>query len=391
MTCMGGSHLSLETILPPNSLMMSKLIKVRDFATKIVSGAVPQDRQVIQTAKEFYTDHGLAHLQNVLKRLEQLHNLLPESRKLNSMEIFLLLVAAYCHDLSMFCGREEGEDPHLTREQHHERSAELIQSLVKEKTIDLDQFELPVVKSIVIAHRAIDLNEVKEDHDIGDFKLRTRLLAAFLRIADACDIDHSRAPEAVYRFYQKYIPELSRDHWLKLRIVSGVRFDRYRSSIVVSAIMSGNLKARVFNTKLANTIRKELEEELQTVETVFDFHGIPLFHVELKDYEEDRYVNLLEFAPATNDYVILGVSTIKSLNDSFCERIQSYLTRQAGAALFIHVVPPEGNLFIDSREFVNKSSFHDFEKIVRELPGFTYWKTNESAREKIEVEVREEK
>ena len=133
--------------------------------------------------------------------------------ELNDKEVFLLLVGAYCHDLGMFLGGHQNESPQEIRLHHHERSAGLIESLVTGHYINLDTFEVTVAKIIARAHRSVDIDEVPAEHNAEQSVIRTRLLSALLRIADACDLDHTRAPEAVFNFLFNSIPESSKQHW----------------------------------------------------------------------------------------------------------------------------------------------------------------------------------
>jgi len=367
--CQEELFLSLESILERNSLLHSRLISACDFVTKILSGQVPENLQAVQTAQDFYTDHGLPHLQRVIKKLDALMGLL--ANELNERECFLLLMAAYFHDLGMFLGRRESEDPRETRRHHHERGADLIQRLVDEKYIDLNRFETPVVKNLVLAHRIVDLLGIPEDQNIQGFKIRTRLLAAFLRIADACDVDYSRAPEAVFRFYEKLIPQVSREHWQRHALIADVCFDPRRSSIVVSMDLSGEFVDRIDRARMANAIHRELEEELDSASEVFRSHGISLVRVEVRDHVEGTYMKFSEFR-RTDDCIILGIASNTQLTQILWKLIQPFVTRDKGPVLVVEVRPPEGPLFIDTRQLIEPAHFSNFQKAVGQVDGIVY-------------------
>jgi hypothetical protein len=319
----------------------------------------------LQTESDFYTDHGIGHLERVLEKLALLSPFLAE--EMNSREIFLLLVAAYCHDLGMFLGRRDGEDPSQTRREHHIRSAELVRGLVDDHHIDLEHFELPIVQSLIRAHRVINLDEIQEEQQIGNDKIRTQLLGALLRIADACDIDHRRAPESIFAFYEDLIPPVSRERWRRHQIVSGVQFNQRRSSVVVSVDLDGSFSETIEKTRIANVVRKELEREMQSVSGVFSRHNIGLVHVDFKDFNRD-YIDLTEL-PLSEDFVLLQVSSNTQSFESLYTAIQNYLLVDSGPTLVIHIAPVEGPLYIDTRHRVRQMNLADLERATRQTLG----------------------
>ena len=345
---------------------MRSFIEVRDFVDQILGGQVPTGLQVVQGPSEFFTDHGRDHLRRVIDRLSELDAFLPEP--MNNRECFMILVAAYCHDLGMFLGRREGEDPSETRNDHHNRSAEIVQELVDGHHIDLDRFELPTIQTLVRAHRLINLDNIPLDQWIESDRVRTRLLAALLRIADACDIDHRRAPESVFAYYYNLIQAISRDHWRRHQIVSGVHFDQGRSSIVVSVDLDGGFLEVIGKTRIANAVQRELERELQSVSDVFSRYEVGLVHVEIRDYNRGDYVDFQEFALPDN-FVLLEVNSDTQSFESLYDATQSYLSVDSGPFLVIHIAPTEGPLYIDTHYRIRPLNLGDMERVARESLG----------------------
>ena len=78
---------------------------------------------------KYYTDHGPAHSEAIIKLLEKL----TESRELSGYECFILKSAAWCHDLGMLKMDDEAlnfDDPEVceeVRKVHHKRTVEYIQ------------------------------------------------------------------------------------------------------------------------------------------------------------------------------------------------------------------------------------------------------------------------
>ena len=356
------TSISLPDTLDPNGILLSKFVKVREFVDTLLSRQLPNGMQAVLTDEAFYTDHGLNHIRSVVSRLGVLNALLPQH--LVERECFLLLVAAYCHDVGMLLGRHAGESQSETRAFHHERSAELVREFAEKGHIELDNFELPVVEAIVKAHRIVDLDQIREEHRILGVPIRTRLLAALLRVADACDIDHSRAPESVFNFFEDIIPPLSRDHWARHQIVSDVEFNTERASIVLSADLGRQFTERIEKARMANTIRKQLEREREAVSDTLSQYGIYLHRVEVKDYEEDHYVQLSE-PSVTENYVLVGltssVTSIQPLHDA----TEPYLAGGAGPALIVEIEPPEGPLFISTKWRIEPLRLADLEDAIK--------------------------
>ena len=358
--------MSLDEKLRPHEALHSRFVVARDFVRTILSQPVPQERQALQSESDFYTDHGIGHLERVLEKLAALAPFL--AVEITPRELFLLLVAAYCHDLGMFLGRRDGEDPSQTRREHHIRSAELVRDLADDHRINLQPFELPIVQSLIKAHRIINLDEIQEEQQIGNDRIRTQLLGALLRIADACDIDHRRAPEAIFAFYEDLMPPVSRERWRQHQIVSGVHFDQRRSSVVVSVDLDGSFCETIERTRIANAVRRELEREMQSVFDVFSRHNVGLVHVDFKDFFNQDYIDFTEF-PLSENFVLLQVNTNTQSFESLYTAIQNYLLVGSGPSLVIHIGPVEGPLYIDTRCRVGPMNLTDVERAARESLG----------------------
>ncbi len=342
-----------------NPVLFAKFVTLQAFVDQILSGQIPNALQAVATPTEFFTDHGPQHLNRVLSKLDALSSFVPD--KLNQREQFVLLVATYCHDLGMFLGRLPNESPNETRIHHHERSADLLDRLVRDGYVNLDTFETSVTKHIVTAHRSVNLDEVPETHDFPQFSVRTRLLSAMLRIADACDLDHTRAPEAVFRFLIDSIPPSSQQHWRQHHIVAAVNFDHRLAAIVVSVQLDGNFVEKVDKMRMTNSLSKELERELASVSDVFARYGVGLVRVEIKDYETDDYLDLSSCQLYDNYYLLAVSSGIQSIGPLH-EAIKLFLGNDQGPAVVIEITPPEGPLIIDTGFRVNPLNFGDFEK-----------------------------
>ncbi len=364
--------------LEENPRFFSRFVTLREFVDQILANQIPAVLQAVETPTDFFTDHGTQHLQRVISKLNALVSLLPT--ELDDKEVFLLLVGAYCHDLGMFLGGHQNESPQEIRLHHHERSAELIDVLVTGHYINLDTFEITVAKIIARAHRSVDIDEVPAEHNAEQSVIRTRLLSALLRIADACDLDHTRAPEAVFNFLFDNIPQSSRQHWRQHQIVAGVQFNRLTAAIVVSVQLDGGFVERIDKLRIANSISKELERELQSVSRVFASNGIGLAWIETKDFDTNEAVDFSS-VQLGDDYFLLGLqSGIDSVQPLY-DAVSSCLTTDQGPTLVVEITPPEGPLLIDTGQKVHPSHIADFEN--QSKPLIVYFRNVKTPKENV--------
>ncbi len=361
--------MALEDLIRGNDELYAKFVKVRTFVDGILAGNVPQELQVLQTPDDFYTDHGPRHLRRVTDKLHDFVTHLAEN--VDDEECFLLLVAAYCHDLGMFLGREQGEPASETRNHHHERSAAILRRLVEGRFIDLLPFELSTVEDIVRGHRLVDLATLQEVQHLSGHSIRTRLLAALLRLADACDIDHSRAPEAVFAFYQEIIPPVSREHWRRHQIVSDVYYEPGRASIVVSVDLTGGFVEGFEKAVMAHVVLGQLKREVDSASETLSSYGISVVRVEVKDYNRGTYVGFSEF-PQPSNYVLIGVVSSFRLFQEFYQAVEPFLAENQGPVLLIEIRPPEGPLFIDTHRPVLADRLDDLERSVKDRLGIAF-------------------
>jgi hypothetical protein len=176
----------------------------------------------------YYTDHTVAHSERVIALLDGLTaGMMATDRRLCTTEVFVLLAAAYLHDVGMQNERYAGGDLEEIRAIHHELSAEMIYGAVEDPTQAL-KLGLPddpgLVEAIALVskgHRKVDLQGTEYERLIqGGETVRMRLLAALLRFADELDIDYRRVDLEQIKLMN--LPLDSQLHWWKCHYVSGV-------------------------------------------------------------------------------------------------------------------------------------------------------------------------
>jgi hypothetical protein len=192
---------------------------------------------------------------------------------MNSYEIFFLINAAWFHDWGMIGAHDE--DPIKIRDEHHIRTEQYFEKMFDK--LNLSEHEARIIGRISKGHRKVDLN-TKEYDDIifgQSIRIRRRFLSALLRIADECDITHSRTPEVIY--YSINPDRASEIEFKKHLNITGIGQLDEKHKIYVSAI------AR--DPKGAQTLREvvsKIQHELDTIKGILAQNEISLDVVELR-------------------------------------------------------------------------------------------------------------
>ena len=342
-----------------------------DLAQNIFRNEPPAAVQVVSTEKSYFVDHGMDHVQRVIGKLDALEGFL--SNPMNAKETFILLVAAYYHDIGMFIGRRENEDPEQTRREHHMRSAEAIQTLNDSHLLSINDEELEIIKKVIKAHRVTLLTEFPTSQRIEGSDIRTRLLGALLRIADSCDCDRSRAPKSIFDLFYGNIPEGSREYWKMHFPVTDVTFEDIRASIVVSINFDGDARQRIEKYRIANLLKKELEGELASVEAVFQYYTISLVRVEIKDFDSATLIDLHSL-PSHEDVATITLCSGSQKIGDLIDVVTPFLSDTSSAIpLVIEFRPLEGPLFVDTGVKINGDELDEIRTQLQGQLGSDLW------------------
>lgn len=308
----------------------ARYTQFKNFCTELLSWenpSLPPKKGV------YFTDHGPNHSRNVINYLNQLTSTIKGLKNfdLSDMEKFLLLCAAWSHDLGMQFGKK-GENWLTIREKHHERSAEFLDILSKndDKSIEFVDIisnlnnakkiykvitpfsgdELNALKNICEGHcSSIVLNDPhKENPLIRDKYIRQHFLIALIRIADICDVSKSRAPEVIFDLYRDDIPEDSISHWEKHQSISGVKADHDKLAIVLNCDLG-----RIDNAYLVYFVAKSIEKELLNIRKIFGKQRINIFGVIVYDFRAQSDLDNLELLVEPPDAEKITESLISEL------------------------------------------------------------------------------
>lgn len=244
------------------SAMKAKLQTIEDFAKKDLL-------RFWQIHSPHFVDHGIVHCQNIESVLDRM---IPSNvlEKMSEYELFLLLCGVWLHDIGMLF-KEEGETNDQVRETHHERSRKLIRKGLPK--IDLNEDERYVVGEIAFYHRKNeDIGNAKEHYEIQQdwtiSKIRLRFLCALVRLADGCEIAHTRSSRDLVGIAG--VNAEARFHHEAHLHVSAVSFDHKTHEIVISI----RVKNKKDEMLLDNFLKGNLEKELASVKQTLKENGV---------------------------------------------------------------------------------------------------------------------
>ncbi len=196
---------------------------------------------------DHYTNHGIEHSLRVIKILGGL--LTGYEDLLNENERFILLAAAYLHDIGMQSPKHAGlqvkggsytiEDKERVREIHHEVSGKMIrESVSPQSELDLGlrgprcKIYAEYIARVAEHHRKLPLEELQDTiigSDVSQNRVRLKLLAALLRLADALDITCERVNMEVLEL--RDIPLNSKLYWWSHYYVQGISLEGGRITL----------------------------------------------------------------------------------------------------------------------------------------------------------------
>ncbi len=236
----------------------------------------------------FYTLHDFSHNVRILEILRQLLTIASSISEygLSTSEKYLLIVASLFHDIGMLDLTEiHGvQSPEQIRENHHKRSAQWV--LQNTRKLGLDSAEASIVAFIIWYHRnekVAQLEQCPETFLAGSEKIRTQLLAAYLRLADALHRDQSRAPEKELSFYRMAgMPTDAKFHWIKARAVRGIYINKDKRIIEVNIAIPEEGREKEGKEKedfrpLQEFVKQEIEDELESVRPILASTGQPVY------------------------------------------------------------------------------------------------------------------
>ena len=246
----------------------------------------------------FFTPHGPEHCQNVE---DLIHKILSGNvyKKFTIKERYYLLASAWLHDLGMLplvyeSVYKKSYKPHLNevREKHHVTSEKYI--IEQWSDLCVDENDKEIIGKLCRYHRRSEpFSESDEVFLVDKESFRLMLLASYLRLADSLDISASRAPSEPYAICLAYdIPEDSKLHWIKSRLISGINLDTKNHTITIQFKcpypdgIGERLDLADVNDKIDSIIKlviDDLKEELSSViNVIIKFGGAYFLDIKAK-------------------------------------------------------------------------------------------------------------
>nr|MDO8083129.1 hypothetical protein [Candidatus Freyarchaeota archaeon] len=237
----------------------------------------------------YYTDHGPAHSKAILELFGKLLDSisLKKGGRLNEYEYFILYNSAWCHDLGLLSTEEDRDLKEkfsftkfceFIRKNHSRRSFNFINNKWRDMGIQ-NETEANLIGIICKVHSAEeDINQLSEDLAIpieNNVKtVRTRFLAALLRLADTLDAKWDRLPPR--ENINEEISEISRqqimEYW-KHEVVRRINIDHEREEILVDILIKREYPPKA---DIVGKVKKKLESELESVRKILEDYGISL-------------------------------------------------------------------------------------------------------------------
>ena len=264
----------------------------------------PEDRYV---PLPFFTPHGTLHCQAVEDFLNEILSAGSDPNKdfiPNPEEAMYLLSVAWIHDIGMMYGVFPGEQAgDLTnnpdfwaklREDHEIRTTRHILHEWHLKC-NWSNEEKAILANVCHYHRKKHKIEefapnVIKGHITGE-SVRIKVIAALLRITDACHVDKSRVPGKLRALYDSLgMPPEEVCFWGKQELVSRVRFQHPDGKIIIESLVPDpfDFKRGKFDfEEIIELVRKDIEEELVSIQTVL----LPYTNTAFKEVTKE--VNIL--------------------------------------------------------------------------------------------------
>jgi len=187
---------------------------------------------------EWWTHHGEPHVLGVISQMDEMIKG-KAYKELNSIEALILLCSAWLHDIGYLKDKDR-EGKKLSDKEIRERHSELSRDLIIDKHIMFgigDPMIAELIAGVCYCHpKRVDINFYfrNEMEFIDVLRVRVRLLAAILRLADATDVSSKRAPEILLKNIID-LPELSKRYWKACQLTQGIDYNLPKLEIIVDA------------------------------------------------------------------------------------------------------------------------------------------------------------
>lgn len=275
------------------SCTYSNFEEITKILEQVIQFQPPFDKSILNTELAYYNDHGLNHFERVENNF--FHILSASNINLNCCELLLALLSIWFHDIGLFLGRKQGEDPIQGRTEHYRRVRDVIDLLEDSRHIaKMDTVQKELLIRICEGHsRKVDQSTISEKIEWNSEEIRPQMLSSILRVADALDIDKRRAPESIFDLFGESIPTDSREHWEKHFMISGININPNYSSVDIFVFLNKfEINTLIQQCLILNRIEKEVLSEIESVDEIFDKNQIPIHNIRFLDVTSGKKIDV---------------------------------------------------------------------------------------------------
>jgi HSP90 family molecular chaperone len=255
-----------------------------------------------------YTTHGLSHITAVERNYDWLIS--DEDMQLfNSIEIYCLLCATFCHDSQMI-PRKLGMEAQA-RSNHAKLVFDFL--MTNRDLLQINVNEANAIAQVVKGHAVDSLEQIQEEQVIGSTLVDIRKLAACLSLSDICHADASRAPQIV--FNHLVLDEDSSFHWVRHMQISGIT--RKGNSLLVSAFVYTDDGAQA-----VKAYTKGIENQIKIINPYFHDILMPITKVQLQLTKlRSRLDKPLRFQPNMSAILNILTGSVYERSDAFIREL----------------------------------------------------------------------
>jgi len=227
----------------------------------------------MSTHVPYFPDHGIGHSVRIIENMNKILSY-KKGVDISSLDSYVLLCSAYLHDIGNLISEKDGKK--LTKAQirgiHHELSCDWIKNNYKQVGIK-NKHIANLMANVCRCHRRRTSIEydLEEDYSIGNEPIHPRFISSILRIGDALDTDHRRAPEITSEYVMS-LPEKNKKHWYACQMISG--FDLLNNVIVIRAEINDINDEQIVRWKTM-----DLYDELWPLKDIFSINKLPIIDV----------------------------------------------------------------------------------------------------------------
>jgi tetratricopeptide (TPR) repeat protein len=313
------------------------------FITCIGNIRLKAEKILADSLLPHYTRHDVKHSETIIKRIGEL--LEEHPGKLKDQERFILIAAAYLHDIGMqyptYSGLPLKESYTISeleeiRKNHHEASYTIIRESVKNDAkiklgLDNCEYYADSIAEIARHHRKLDLNKL-EDTGVPEGPVRQKLLASLLKLGDALDLDNERV--IVEKLKQREIPADSKFHWWCQLMVRSTFTENGKIKVF---LINPNYEQETIDA-LFNKLKESVKSPFLETYDILDGYGLRL-------YKEPLFIPDKEKTGAAIDAPEDLINYIKESILGIAEK-DSKISAQSGAVWY-----SDGIAYSDDEQF----------------------------------------